>query len=691
MSAFIATILASCSDREVADSSNPFLNAYNTPFNVPPFDKIKPGHFVPAFEKGMNDARTELDKIVNNRKEPTFENTIEAYDNIGKLLRDVTAVFTELCGSNTNDSLQKIEVDITPKLAGFKDEIRLNPALFKRIKSVYENKEKFKLDPDQEFLLENLYKEFVRFGANLSPDDQEKLKKINQEISLQCVKFSQNVLAETNDYKMFVGQKDVAGLPESLVASAAQAAKDAGEEGKYVFTTQRPSVFPFIQYSPDRDLRRKLFSAYCNRGNNGNEYDNNKILAQIIALRAERAKLLGYKTHSHIVLEPRMAKNPENVFNLLNSLWEKAIPVAKNEIKEMQTIINREGGRFKLEASDWWYYAEKLRKEKYDLDDNELLPYFRLENVRDGVFELANRLFGVKFIPRTDIPLPHPDALSYEVTEEDGSHLGVLFMDFYTRESKRQGAWCVTYQSHHIEKGSIVPPIVVVNCNFSRPAGDTPSLLTLDDVSTIFHEFGHALDFMMNKSRYNTIYQAWDFVELPSQIMEHWVTEPEVLSFYAKHYQTGEVIPASLVEKINKSGFFNQGFSNVEILAASLLDMAYHTLEAPVNIDIQNFEKEYFNKIGLLPEIVSRYRSTYFLHIMSEYDAGYYSYTWAAVLDNDAFDAFKEKGIFDKATASSYRKNILEKNGNMDAMQMYINFRGREPGIEPLLKNRGLM
>jgi len=691
MSAFIATILASCSDREVADSSNPFLNAYNTPFNVPPFDKIKPGHFVPAFEKGMNDARTELDKIVNNRKEPTFENTIEAYDNMGKLLRDVTAVFTELCGSNTNDSLQKIEVDITPKLAGFKDEIRLNPALFKRIKSVYENKEKFKLDPDQEFLLENLYKEFVRFGANLSPDDQEKLKKINQEISLQCVKFSQNVLAETNDYKMFVGQKDVAGLPESLVASAAQAAKDAGQDGKYAFTTQRPSVFPFIQYSPDRDLRRKLFSAYCNRGNNGNEYDNNKILAQIIALRAERAKLLGYKTHSHIVLEPRMAKNPENVFNLLNSLWEKAIPVAKNEIKEMQTIINREGGRFKLEASDWWYYAEKLRKEKYDLDDNELLPYFRLENVRDGVFELANRLFGVKFIQRTDIPLPHPDALSYEVTEEDGSHLGVLFMDFYARESKRQGAWCVTYQSHHIEKGSIVPPIVVVNCNFSRPAGDTPSLLTLDDVSTIFHEFGHALDFMMNKSRYNTIYQAWDFVELPSQIMEHWVTEPEVLSFYAKHYQTGEVIPASLVEKINKSGFFNQGFSNVEILAASLLDMAYHTLEAPVNIDIQNFEKEYFNKIGLLPEIVSRYRSTYFLHIMSEYDAGYYSYTWAAVLDNDAFDAFKEKGIFDKATASSYRKNILEKNGNMDAMQMYINFRGREPGIEPLLKNRGLM
>ena len=691
MSALIAIILPSCRNKEVADNSNPFLNAYNTPFNVPPFDKIKPGHFVPAFEKGMNDARAELEKIVNNKKSPTFENTIVAYDDMGKLLRDVTAVFLELSGSNTNDSLQQIEVEITPRLAGFKDEIRLNPALFARVKSVYENKESFKLDPDQDFLLENLYREFVRFGANLSPDDQEKLKKINQELSLQSVKFNQNVLAENNDYKMFLEQKDIAGLPQSLVASAAQTAKDAGEEGKYAFTTQRPSVFPFIQYSPDRDLRKKLFNAYCNRGNNGNEYDNNKILAQIIALRSERAKLLGYKTHSHIVLEPRMAKEPENVFNLLNSLWEKAVPVAKKEIKEMQAIIDREGGKFRLEASDWWYYAEKLRKEKYDIDDSELLPYFRLENVRDGVFELANKLFGVKFIPRTDIPLPHPDALPFEVVEEDGSHLGVLFMDFYARESKRQGAWCVTYQNHHIEKGSVVHPIVVLNCNFSRPAGDTPALLTLDEVSTIFHEFGHALDFMMNKSRYNTIYQAWDFVELPSQIMEHWVTEPDVLKFYAKHYQTGEVIPQSLVEKINKSGLFNQGFSNVEILAASLLDMAYHTLEAPVEIDIQKFEKDYLNSIGLLPEIVARYRSTYFMHIISEYDAGYYSYTWAAVLDNDAFEAFKEKGIFDKATASSFRKNILEKNGNMDAMQMYVNFRGREPGIEPLLKNRGLM
>lgn len=689
MSILLLTTLNSCRNEKAMD--NPFFNAYNTPFNIPPFDRIRAGHFVPAFEKAMADARAELHKITADREAPTFENTIEAYDDMGKLLRDVTAVFIELCSSNTSDSLQRIEVEMSPKLAGFRDEIRLDPELFKRVESVYQNRDKFNLQPDQEFLLDNLYKEFVRNGANLSPEDQEKLKKINQEISLLCVKFNQNVLAETNDYKLFVEEKDLAGLPGPLVASAAQTAKEAGEEGKYAFTTQRPSVFPFLQYSPDRDLRKKLFEAYCNRCNNGNEFDNNNILARIVALRAERAKLLGYKSHADIVLEPRMAKEPERVLELLNSLWEKAIPVARNEIKEMQDIIAREGGKFKLEASDWWYYAEKLRKEKYDLDDNELLPYFSLDNVRDGVFELANRLFGIKFIPRTDFPKPHPDALPFEVVEKDGSHLGVLFMDFNTRESKRQGAWCVSYQSHHLEKGRVVHPIVAINCNFSAPSGNTPTLLTLDEVSTIFHEFGHALDFMMNKSRYNTLYQAWDFVELPSQIMEHWVTEPEVLNFYARHYDNGEVIPQALIEKINKSGYFNQGFSNVEILAASLLDMAYHTLGAPVDIDIQSFEKEYFQKVGLLPEIVSRYRSTYFMHITGEYDAGYYSYTWAAVLDHDAFEAFKENGIFDRATADSLRKTIFEKNGNMDAMQMFVNFRGREPVIEPLLRNRGLL
>jgi peptidyl-dipeptidase Dcp len=411
----------------------------------------------------------------------------------------------------------------------------------------------------------------------------------------------------------------------------------------------------------------------------------------MISLRAKRAKLLGYQTNSHIVLEPRMAKVPDNVFNLLNSLWEKALPVAKNEVKEMQAIINREGGKFKLEPSDWWYYAEKLRKEKYDLNDSELRPYFKLDNVRDGVFACATNLFGITFSPLTNIPLPHPEAQAFEVKESDGSHLGVLYMDFHPRESKQQGAWCGTYRSHHVADGKNVTPIVTVVGNFTRPSGDLPSLLSMEEVSTLFHEFGHALDALFNKNTYNQTYVAWDFVELPSQLTEHWATEPVVLSTYARNYETGEPIPANLVEKIKNSEYFNQGFDNVETLAASLLDMSYHTLEAPVSIDIQDFEKQYFATIGLIPEIISRYRSTYFTHITGGYDSGYYSYTWAAVLDNDAFEAFREKGIFDSETADSYRKNILEKNGTMDAMTMYVNFRGREPIIEPLLKNRGLL
>jgi peptidyl-dipeptidase Dcp len=683
--------MASCTNQPETDMNNPFLKEYDTPFGVPPFDKIHAKDFMPAFERGMADERKELAELLKNRQEPTFENTIEPYDKMGKLLRKVRSVFFELTSANTSDSLQIIEVDISPKLAGFNDEIGLNPELFKKVKSVYENQNKLNLNDEQKFLLENLYKGFIRNGANLNKTDQDTLKKINQQLSLLCVKFNQNVLAETNNYRLYIDSSEIAGLPQSLIGSAAQIAKDSGEEGKFAITTQRPSIFPFLQYSPDRDLRHKIFDAYCNRGNNGNEVDNNKILAEIISLRAKRAKLLGYKTHSHFVLETRMAKVPENVFNLLNGLWDKAIPVAKNEVREMQQIIDREGGKFKLEPSDWWYFSEKLRKQKYNLDDSELRPYFKLENVRDGVFEVARRLFGITFTPLNDIPGPHPEAQAFEVKEADGSHIGVLYMDFHPRAGKKQGAWCTTYQSHHFENGKEIFPVVSLVCNFTRATDDLPSLLNMDEVSTLFHEFGHAVDFLFNKSTYNQIYQAWDFVELPSQLMEHWATEPEVLKFYAKNYKTGETIPLTLQEKIRKSGYFNQGFDNVEVLAASLLDMKYHTLEAPVNIDIQSFEKDYFNKIGLIPEIVSRYRSTYFLHITGEYDSGYYGYKWAAVLDNDAFEVFKEKGIFDHATAESYRKNILEKNGNMDAMQMFVNFRGREPVIEPLLKNIGLM
>lgn len=686
-----ATTFSSCKNQPEADLSNPFYKEYNTPFQVPPFEQIMAKHYMPAFEKGMEEGRKDIEKLVKNSEEPTFDNTIGALDRAGELLTRVSTVFFAQASANTNDSLQNIELEISPKLAGYNDEIRLNPDLFKRVKQVYDNQAQFNLTPEQKFLLENLYKEFVRNGANLNKADQDTLKKLNQRISVLSVTFSQNVLNETNNYKLVVDKDKLTGLPQPLIDAAAETAKAAGKDGQYAFTTQRPSIFPFLQYSEDRDLRRELFHAYTNRGNNGNENDNNKVLAEIVRLRAKRAKLLGYKSHSDLVLEPRMAKNPQNVFNLLDNLWSKAIPVAKNEVKEMQKIIDKEGGKFKLEPSDWWYYAEKLRKQKYDLDDNELRPYFKLDNVREGVFTCANKLYGITFEPIANCPLPHPEAQAYEVKEADGSHIGVLYMDFHPRESKRQGAWCGGYRSHHVVDGKVVTPVVTVVCNFTRPSGELPALLNLEEVETLFHEFGHALEGLFCKNTYNMSYIAWDFVELPSQIMEHWATEPELLNIYAKHYQTGETIPPALISKMEKSKYFNQGFINVELLAASLLDMAYYTLEDPAVVDVQSFEKAYFDKIGLIPEIVSRYRSTYFLHIIDGYDSGYYSYTWAAVLDNDAFEAFKEKGIFDRATAESFRRNILEKDGTMDAMQMYVNFRGREPQIEPLLKNRGLI
>jgi peptidyl-dipeptidase Dcp len=684
-------VLTGCKNQSGIDNSNPFFTEYNTPFDVPPFEKILAKHYIPAFEKGMTDGRKDIEKLVKNPKKPTFKNTIKAFDDSGILLSKVSAVFFSQSTANTSDSLQKIEIEISPVLSGYHDEILLNAELFKRIKSVYDNRAEFNLNPEQQFLLENLYKEFVRNGANLNKTSQDTLKVLNRKLSVLTVKFSQNVLAETNNYIMYVNKEDLRGLTEPLIATAAEKAKDSGQDGKWAFTTQRPSIFPFLQYSENRSLRKQIFNANTNRGNNGNESDNNKILAEIVKLRAERAKLLGYKTHSDFVLEPRMAKKPENVFKLLNNLWEKAIPVAKSEVAEMQKIIDREGGKFKLEPSDWWYYAEKLRKEKYDLNDSELRPYFKLENVRDGVFTVVNKLFGITFKPLPGLPRPHPDAQPFEVKDADGSHLGVLYMDFYPRESKQQGAWCGSYRSFHIVNNKGVTPVVTVVFNFTRPSGDLPALLSVEEASTLYHEFGHALDALFNKSTYNQTNIAWDFVELPSQLMEHWATEPEVLNIYARHYTTNDPIPADLVKKIRNSGYFNQGFETVEYLAASLLDMKYHTLEAPVNIDVQTFEKDYFNEVGLIPEIISRYRSTYFLHITGGYDSGYYSYIWAAVLDNDAFEAFKEKGIFDQPTATSYRKNILEKNGTMDAMQMFVNFRGREPVIGPLLKDRGLL
>ncbi len=691
LSLISSAILFSCKSKNaVIDTSNPFFAEYSTPFEVPPFDKIHTSHYLPAFEKGMADGREELQKILENKDEPTFENTVVPFSEMGTLLNKVAYVFFGLSSANTNDSLQNIEVEISPRLSQYSDEITLNPDLFKRIKSVFDNQAGLNLNEEQKYLLENLYKNFVRGGALLSAEDQNILKDMNQKLSVMSVKFSQNVLAETNKFRLVIeNSEDLKGLPQSVIDGAAAMAKSAGMEGRWIFTTQKPSMLPFLTYSQKPVLRKTLYDAYLLRGNHNDSLDNKKILQDMVSLRAKRAKLLGYKTHADLNLENRMAKTPSNVYDLLNQLWTPALRVAGEELSQMQKIAGKEGAG-KIQSSDWWYYAEKLRMQKYNLDDNELRPYFKLENVRDGAFTVANKLYGITFTPVENIPLPHPDARAFEVKEADGKHLAILYMDFYTRESKRQGAWCGGYRDHSWKAGKEINPVVTVVCNFNNPNGDTPSLLSLDDVTTLFHEFGHALQAIFSSNTYNLGYTARDIVELPSQIMEHWAVEPEVLKKYSKHYQSGEIIPDALIKKIQDSKYFNTGFDNAELLAASMIDMAYYTLEDPVNIEISQFEKDYFNKIGLIKEIEPRYHSTYFLHIIDGYDAGYYVYTWAAVLDNDAYEAFREKGIFDRTTADSFRKNILGPMGTLDAKQSYINFRGRDAVIEPLLKNRGL-
>lgn len=686
----VALAAVSC-NTQTKEQGNPFFAEWKTPFGVPPFDQIQNEHYLPAIDSGIALARLQIAEITANAESPTFANTVVQYDRVGELMSKVAYVFYSQTSANTNDALEALQMEIAPKMSAFSDEVLLNAELFNRIKAVWENRSAEGLNDEELFMLENLYKSFVRNGALLGPEDQESLKKFNQKLSLLTVKFSQNVLEETNSFRLVIDDEaDLKGLPESVVAAAADEAKSAGMEGKWVFTTRKPSMIPFLQYADNRDLRKKLYDAYLNRGNNGNEYDNNKILADIVRIRAERAKLLGYRTHADIVLETRMAKTPENVLNLLNNLLERSLRVAKRERDEMQMIADAAGGNFKLEPHDWWYYAEKLRKVRYDLDENELRPYFRLDNVRDGAFAVANKLYGITFTRIENIPLPHPDAQAFEVKEADGSHVGVLYMDFYPRESKRQGAWCGGYRDHKIVDGNEVTPVVTIVGNFTPPSGGRPALLSMGDVLTLFHEFGHGLQALFSENTYSSTTVAWDIVELPSQIMEHWATKPEVLAMYAKHYETGEVIPEALVEKMRNASYFNTGFDNVEVMAASLLDMAYYSLEAPVQVDPQQFEKEAMKKIGLIPEIEPRYRSTYFLHMIDGYDAGYYVYTWAAVLDHDAFEAFNENGLFDQATAASFRKNVLEKMGIMDAEEMYLNFRGREPEIEPLLRNRGL-
>lgn len=674
-------------------SDNPFFNEWHTPFEVPPFDQIMAKHYMPAYLKGFEEQKKEIRDIITNPKEPDFKNTIKMLAYSGELLNKVGRVFGALNSANTNDSLQAINREIAPLASKHRDDINFNDTLFRRIKTVYDNRDKFMLTDEEKKLLEDTYKDFVRNGAALSTEDKDKLRKINEELSLLQVQFGQNLLAETNGYKLIIDKKeDLSGLPEGVVAQAAAMAKSLKMDGKWVFTLQVPSMTPFLQYSDRRDLREKLFTAYFMKGDNDNEFDNKAIIAKIARLRIERSKLLGYNSFANFALERNMAKTPEKVFDFLGQVWVAALPVAKAEAAAQQELINKEGGKFKLEPWDWWYYTEKIKKEKYALDDEITRPYFKIDNVMEGMFYVANRLYRLNFTKRNDIPKYHPDVNTFEVTR-DGKHVGLLMIDNYPRPSKRSGAWCGTFRSQRRDiKGKMVYPIVTMVTNSTLPSADKPSLLTSLEAETLFHEFGHALNNLLSNVTYPGSSVPRDFVELPSQIMEHWVLEPEVLKVYAKHYQTGEVIPAEIVEKLDKASKFNQGFITVEYLAASLLDMEYHVLTEPVDLDIRDFENKAMAKYGLIPEIKPRYRSTYFNHIWGGgYSAGYYSYIWCEVLDADAFQAFKETGdIFNKEVASKFEKEILSRGGTRDPLEMYIAFRGKEPGIDALLKNRGL-
>lgn len=670
--------------------TNPFLTEFQTEHGVPPFDKIKLEHYEPAFLKGIEEQNANIDAIVNSSEAPTFENVIVAFDNSSPILDRVGAIFYNMTDAEKTDGLNELSIKLAPTLSEHSDNISLNQELFKKVSAVYQQKESLGLTTEQQRLLEETYKDFVRSGANLSPEKQARLREINKQLSTLGLQFSDNVLNENNAFKLYIDkEEDLAGLPDWFRQSAAEKAKEDGQEGKWLFTLGNASRIPFLQYSANRPLREQMYKAYISRGNNNDKNDNKKIITDIVSLRLEKAQLLGFDCYSNFVLDNTMAKNSATVMDFLNNLWSYSLPKAKAEAAELQKIMDKDGKGEKLEAWDWWYYTEKLRKEKYNLEEDEIKPYFKLENVREGAFAVANKLYGITLTKLEGIPVYHPDVEVFEVKDADGSHLGVFYVDYFPRPGKSGGAWMSNYR----EQQGDIRPLVCNVCSFTQPVGDIPSLLTIDEVETLFHEFGHALHGLLTKCNYKGISGTnvvRDFVELPSQINEHWATEPEVLKMYAKHYQTGETIPDSLIEKILNQKTFNQGFMTTELLAAAILDMNLHNLTDTKGLDVLAYEKEAMNQLGLIPEIAPRYRTTYFNHIIGGYAAGYYSYLWANVLDNDAFEAFKEHGIFDKETAGLFRHNVLEKGNSEDPMTLYKNFRGTEPQLEPMLKNRGM-
>ncbi len=686
-------LLAGYKDKKAMD--NPFFSAWDTPYEIPDFQKIKLEHYMPAFDTAMARQKAEIDAIVNNPEEPTFANTIEALDRSGELLNSVCGVFFNLNECENSEEMDAIAEEVTPKLSAHSDDISLNPQLFARVKAVYDSRESLQLTGEQQRLLEETYKGFVRGGANVPADKQERFRQINEQISSLTLRFGQNVLKATNAYKLVLTEEQLAGLSQDQIATARETA-DADPEtaGKYVFTIHNPSWEPFMQNCSDRELRKQMWEAYASRCNGG-EFDNVAIIDTLVNLRLERANILGFATHADYVLDDCLAKTPKSVYDLLLKIWTPALAKAKSECAEYQKMINAEGGDFQLEPCDWRYYSEKLRREKYSLNDEEIRPYFSLDNVLAGAFDVAGRLYGLSFRLNDSLPKYNSEARAYEVVDA-GNVIGILYMDFFPRQSKRSGAWMTEFRGQHrTAEGVNVIPIIQVVCNFTKPTADKPSLLNFDESETLFHEFGHALHGLLSNCTYSSLAGTAvprDFVELPSQIMENWCRHPQVMKAYAKHYETGEAIPDTLIEKIAAAGTYGQGFINTELLAASLLDMDYYSISEKQHIDAVQFEQQAMNKIGLIPQIISRYKSTYFQHIfMNGYDAGYYSYTWTAVLDADAFEAFKESGdLFNPELARKFR-HILESGNTIDPMTMYREFRGKDPDVTPLLRNRGLL
>lgn len=676
--------------------ANPLLGDFNTPFGVPPFAEIEAEDYKQAFKTGITYHNKEIEKITDNSEAPDFQNTIEAFEYSGKLLNRTNLIFENMLSSETSDLLQQIAKDQAPVLSDHWDNVLMNSKLFERIEQIYQQRSTLKLDSEQSMLLDKTRKMFVRGGAKLSTSDKFKLKEINAKLSVLSLQFGDNVLADNNAFELFINdKKDLAGLPESVIERASEAAKNKAKNTGWLFNLNKPSLTPFLQYAENRELRKKMFLAYNKRGNNPNDNNNKAILKQMVNLRLEKAQMLGYKTYSDYALEESMAKNPKAVFELLSQITPATIEMAKKRKEHLQQIADRRKDNITIEPWDWWYYSEKLRKEKYELNDTELRPYFPLENVVKGLFNVLNKLYGIRFKSNKEIPVYQKDVIAYEVLEADGKLTGILYMDFFPRPSKQGGAWMTAYRDQHFENGKNVIPVISVNFNFTSPTKNKPALLSFEEVETLFHECGHAVHGLFSNCHYESLAGTEvprDFVEMPSQILENWASEPEVLKSYARHHRTHNPIPDEFIKKLEAGSKFNLSFNLTEYLAATHLDMDWHTLTTPFTGEVDDFEKESMNRIHLIHEIVPRYKSTFFNHIFSGgYASGYYSYVWSEVIDADAFQAFKETSLFDKPTANRFRTEILAKGGTEDPMQLFKNFRGREPKTDAYMKKKGLV